>query len=154
MDSESYVTTTRIIIFVFMVLLAFFIPTFVIAFLLYYNIEKLFAWIYGKGLFTFSLTIGKSMEPALPSGLNITFLFYPIDVQVGDIVVYKKDELYIQHRVIGNTMDGYIVKGDNNPVFDGEIKEENIMYKVVTIGFKPIYIPISLKSIRKTLSRL
>ena len=66
---------------------------------------------------------GISMEPTFHTG-DIVFLEkkVPGEIQPGDIVVYKRYNGYIIHRVIGVANNGgtlcYIVKGDNNPFPD------------------------------------
>ncbi|MDD4833215.1 MAG: signal peptidase I [Lutispora sp.] len=76
-------------------------------------------------------------------------------VNIGDIVVFKVEEGglsskgWIVHRIIeGNEEIGYITKGDANDYTDqasggtGPIKREWIVSKVLTIGNKPLKIPL------------
>ncbi|MEM5785144.1 MAG: S26 family signal peptidase [Candidatus Aenigmatarchaeota archaeon] len=79
---------------------------------------------------------GKSMQPTLNEGYN-TILYFKhdnIEYNEGDIIIYhtsyiKENENYI-HRIVGkckNTKNEtmYIVKGDNNNVFE-LVKKESI----------------------------
>lgn len=58
------------------------------------------------------------------------------DVQVGDIVSYRKFGSLIVHRVIEKGVDEggvyFIVKGDNNSISDGKIRFEDIEW--ITVG--------------------
>lgn len=57
------------------------------------------------------------------------------DVKIGDIIVYysEKNEIFIVHQVIdGNALDGFVVKGTNNPVRDDElVTKDNFQSKVI-----------------------
>lgn len=76
-------------------------------------------------------------------------------VNIGDIVVFKVEEGslsskgWIVHRIMeGNEETGYITKGDANNYTDqasggtGPIKREWIVSRVLTIGEKPLKIPL------------
>lgn len=76
-------------------------------------------------------------------------------INIGDIVVFRTyvdtfpSEGWVVHRIIdGNDETGYITKGDANDCTDQEngrselIKREWITAKVVTIGGKPVKIPL------------
>jgi hypothetical protein len=58
------------------------------------------------------------------------------DINIGDIITFKKDNYLIVHRVIekGNDVQGvyFITKGDNNNVNDGKVRFSDIKY--LTIG--------------------
>lgn len=74
-----------------------------------------------------------SMDPFLDQGSNALQLVptSPDEIQVGDIVSYKRGDSRIIHRVvyIGEDEEGtyFILKGDNNPTSDpGRIRFEQI----------------------------
>lgn len=107
----------------------------------------------------FAVVEGKSMEPLLQTGdLVLVVKTSPNDIHVGDIVVYKRPggELVI-HRVLKIDKAGneylYFIKGDNNPLPDGDIPYSWILGKVVGINgnvFKvPVlgYLTLGLKSV-------
>ncbi|GAA0102373.1 hypothetical protein UT300012_30880 [Paraclostridium bifermentans] len=74
-----------------------------------------------------------SMEPKFyPGDMVITQHKDKVDIKVNDIVTYKDNEgVIITHRIIEETDEGYITKGDNNNVNDADIlKEENIIGEV------------------------
>lgn len=63
----------------------------------------------------------ESMEPNIHSGSTVIFKKSNYDkIQVGDIIVYKNtdENIYVIHRVLEITSDGFIMKGDNNPSID------------------------------------
>ncbi|EQK40486.1 signal peptidase I [[Clostridium] bifermentans ATCC 638] len=91
--------------------------------------DKLFKII---GFRTYTVLSG-SMEPKFyPGDMVITQHKDKSDIKVNDIVTYKDNEgVIITHRVIEETDEGYITKGDNNNVNDADIlKEENIIGEV------------------------
>ncbi len=111
------------------------------------------------GNIMFAVVEGKSMEPLLQTGdLVLVVKVPPNDIHVGDIVVYKRPggELVI-HRVLKIEKVGneymYFIKGDNNPLPDGDIPYSWILGKVAGIDgnvFKvPVlgYLTLGLKSI-------
>ncbi|MBN8048817.1 signal peptidase I [Paraclostridium bifermentans] len=74
-----------------------------------------------------------SMEPKFyPGDMVITQHKDKADIKVNDIVTYKDNEgVIITHRIIEETDQGYITKGDNNNVNDADIlKKENIIGEV------------------------
>lgn len=74
-----------------------------------------------------------SMEPEFyPGDMVITQHKGKADIKVNDIVTYRDNEgVIITHRIVEETDEGYITKGDNNNVNDAEVlKEENIIGEV------------------------
>lgn len=74
-----------------------------------------------------------SMEPEFyPGDLVITKHKNKADIQVGDIVTYRDNEgVTITHRIMEETPQGYITKGDNNNVEDADIlTKDNIIGEV------------------------
>lgn len=59
------------------------------------------------------------------------------DINIGDIITFKQDNLLIVHRVIekGNDKEGiyFIMKGDNNTLTDGKIRFKDIKYKTIGV---------------------
>ena len=89
---------------------------------------------------------GTSMLPTLEGGDLVVIQNVPVsDVHVGDIIVYNglcsTSGLSVVHRVIQNTSNGLITKGDNNPEPDqyedeiatGPITQQCLEGKVVFV---------------------
>lgn len=78
-----------------------------------------------------------SMDPAIPASTYVLFVETK-DVKVDDIVVYQSQEgetkgLYIIHRIISKTDDGFYARGDNNLAIDEElITNDMIIGKHIT----------------------
>ena len=71
-----------------------------------------------------------SMEPTFyPGDIVITKHKNKTDIQVNDIVTYRDNEgVIITHRIMEETPEGYITKGDHNNVEDADIiTEDNII---------------------------
>jgi signal peptidase I len=77
---------------------------------------------------------GYSMQPILtPKDL----LFFKknsfSNIQINDIIIVKKSDKYLVHRVIYKNSKYLVTKGDNNPYTDGEIKPHQIIGKLFKI---------------------
>ncbi|MCE4604173.1 MAG: signal peptidase I [Aeropyrum sp.] len=89
----------------------------------------------------FAVVEGSSMEPLLHSG-DLVILSSSGDYGPGDIVVYRKGDRYIIHRIIyeyrgSGGIECYVIKGDNNPIPDtgdpalcGSVRVEGIGYAI------------------------
>jgi signal peptidase len=70
-----------------------------------------------------------SMTPALSTGDGFVAVPSPIadEPQPGDVVVYRSEEIeaggLVTHRVVAETEDGFVTKGDANPVTDQQAGE-------------------------------
>lgn len=74
-----------------------------------------------------------SMEPEFyPGDIAITKHKNKTEIKVNEIVTYRdNDGVIITHRIIEETSEGYITKGDNNNVEDADIlTKENIIGEV------------------------
>ena len=80
-----------------------------------------------------------SMKPVLDENSNgIRVKVNDVDeIEVGDIISFKKDSISIVHRVVDKGVDGkgvyFVTKGDNNEFSDGKIRFEDIKYKTVGV---------------------
>lgn len=73
-----------------------------------------------------------SMAPEIMPG-DMIIIKEQKDYEVGDIITYKRDA-YITHRIIEETSDGRVLKGDNNPARDDQlVKDDAIEGKVVFV---------------------
>jgi len=91
---------------------------------------------------TYILAIGKgmSMYPTIRDGDYIIVDVTPERIELGDVIVYIHGNEFICHRVIAITKEGYILKGDNNPIPDPWIvKREQILGEVEWIIRDPLY---------------
>lgn len=91
--------------------------------------DKLFEIIGYRGY----TVLSGSMEPEFyPGDIVITKHKNKTDINLNDIVTFRnKDGVIITHRIIEETLQGYITKGDNNNVEDAEmITVNNIIGKV------------------------
>ena len=61
-----------------------------------------------------SVVCGSSMRPMLKAGRDVVCIF-PISKppRKYDVLLYKRGERYILHRIIGFYPEGYIIRGDN-----------------------------------------
>ena len=76
--------------------------------------------------------ISGSMEPELPVGSVCLVDCQNKEPEAGDIISYKEQDTIITHRVIEETDDGYITKGDSNSVADpGIVKPKQIFGTVI-----------------------
>ena len=93
-----------------------------------------------------------SMEPTIDAGDGFVAIpaFVTGDPSPGDIVVFDAEEIegggITTHRVIDETADGYITRGDNNPFTDqdgGEppVSDDQIVAHAAQIGDYTITIP-------------
>lgn len=91
--------------------------------------DKLFQLI---GYRTYTVLSG-SMEPKFyPGDIVVVKHKDKIDIKLNDIVTYKdSDGVVITHRIIEETPQGYITKGDNNNTEDADIlTKDNIIGEV------------------------
>jgi signal peptidase I len=100
-----------------------------------------------------SYTLTNSMEPVI----NIGDLFFLepyhtsidslVSLNVGDIIVFKSaNGNYLVHRIIGDTVNGFVTKGDNSPFSDQQgieslVQKESIVGKVLMFQGNPLLIP-------------
>jgi signal peptidase I len=86
---------------------------------------------------------GQSMLPILRPNDIVYFKKTPfLKIKVNDLIIFKKKNQLITHRVIYKTKKYLITKGDNNPNCDGKIYPKQILGKVYQIKrngqiFKP-----------------
>ncbi len=81
-----------------------------------------------------SITKSEFFNFLAPNGLSrgdILFVVKPENLKAGDILIYQGPQFTIVHRLVGETAEGYIIKGDNNRVPDAIVPKRAIMGKVV-----------------------
>lgn len=94
----------------------------------------------------------ESMSPTLEAGDGFVAIpsFVTGEPEIGDVVVFEAQEVQggglTTHRIVGETDEGYITKGDNNPFTDqdgGEpaVTEDKIVADVLQVGGKVVALP-------------
>ena len=83
-------------------------------------------------LFGYSFFIVKtgSMEPNINIG-ELIIVKEKEDYNIGKIVTYHDEGIFITHRIINKKDNIYFIKGDNNNVFDEKVLKENIIGEVI-----------------------
>lgn len=95
-----------------------------------------------------SYATSDSMAPAISEGDLYFVIKGSSDISTGEVITFysisRSD--YVTHRVVEQTEDGYITKGDANPSTDQEagnpvVREETVVGEVLTFGGGPLTIP-------------
>lgn len=72
---------------------------------------------------------GFSMHPIIPDGTPV--LVMPLAkarrLKVGDIVLARLFKALVLHRIVEEKAEGYVLKGDWNPAFDGVVPLTDIL---------------------------
>ncbi len=93
-----------------------------------------------------------SMAPTMDAGDGFVAVPSPLagDVEEGDVVVFQAEELHggglTTHRVVDETEEGYVTKGDANPFTDQDgdeppVREEQIVAHALQVGGTVVTIP-------------
>ena len=94
------------------------------------NIQnKEYVNIFGYSIFS---TATGSMSPTMEKG-DIVIVKIGEQVQEKDIITYKKDNVFITHRIVKIDGESIIAKGDNNNTQDEAITKEAVIGKVFSI---------------------
>lgn len=94
-----------------------------------------------------SYVYSDSMEPTID--VHDGYVLVPAgDIAEGDVITFWSDERdgYVTHRVVGETDDGYLTKGDNNPTTDQAAGYEpvtpaQVRGSVLSVDGSPLLIP-------------
>lgn len=86
--------------------------------------------------YTGGTIVSGSMEPAIKIG-DYVVVNVDKEYKVGDVVMFKRGNAYIAHRVLEIHDDYIITKGDNNETEDVEIPRNTVVGPVVNV-FKGI----------------
>lgn len=88
------------------------------------NIEEMLST---EGVYI-TTTVGVSMYPLLKNRRdNIVIRPVTKKLKKYDVPLYKRDDKYILHRIIGIQENGYIIRGDNCDKKEFDITDENII---------------------------
>lgn len=74
-----------------------------------------------------------SMEDGIHAG-DYIMIYKSNNYKVGDIVTYKKNNVFVTHRIVTKVGEKVVTKGDANNIEDEEITTKNIVGKVVLKG--------------------
>lgn len=83
------------------------------------------------GYSVFSTETG-SMSPTMEKG-DIVIIKIGDEIREKDIITYKKEDVFITHRIEQINGDSIIAKGDNNNTEDEPIKKDEVVGKAVFI---------------------
>jgi signal peptidase I len=71
---------------------------------------------------------GKSMLPNFHPGQFLYLRPEVRGIRPGDVIVYRLEDKYVVHRVIGLRVEGYLTRGDNNNFIDDAlVQPEQVM---------------------------
>ena len=98
---------------------------------------------------SYIMLIGNSMHPTIESG---TFIISRPEQQyfLGDIIAFvNEDDRNVVHRIVKQTDEGFITKGDNNPRIDPKVVPlENVvgraLFVIPYIGFTSMFLQTSV----------
>lgn len=102
------------------------------------EIEKLLS----KDDFVVCNVKGDSMRPFLKEDDKVVIVKKNRDIKMYDVVLYKRNNKYMLHRVIGINRDFLIIRGDNN-IYKEEVKNEDILGILAGYYNKNEYIEIN-----------
>jgi len=76
------------------------------------------------------------MSGSMEDGISVNDVVVAVKqptYNVGDIVSYNYENMLVTHRIVEETQNGYITKGDANNTKDDEIMKNSIVGKVVLV---------------------
>lgn len=87
--------------------------------------------------FGFALSVGGSMYPSHQGGDLLVLVSTKLrEPEVGDVVIYYRDGIYVSHRIKAIEGDIALLQGDNNLLLDTPIPIDEILY--ITVARIPI----------------
>jgi len=113
-----------------------------------------------------SFVTSGSMEPTIETGEGFVVIPEVLagDIERGDVIVFQAREIQggglTTHRVVGETDDGYITQGDNNPFTDQDSDEPPVTEdRIVGVAWQPggevvtvPYVGAAVRGSRETVS--
>lgn len=73
-------------------------------------------------------TQGDSMQPMLKEGRDTVIIVPPVfPLKKYDVPVYRRQDHYTMHRIVGATKKGYIICGDNRTHLERDITDNDII---------------------------
>lgn len=92
-------------------------------------LKKDFANIFG---YTFFEVVSGSMSPSIEKW-DLIVVKVGDDFEKGDVISYKRDGVFITHRIVEKGDNYYITKGDANNSDDNPVNKEDVAGKVVKV---------------------
>ncbi|MEM0202833.1 MAG: signal peptidase I [Archaeoglobaceae archaeon] len=88
-----------------------------------------------------------SMSPTLNKNDLVFINIFDRNFELGDVIVFNSNGEWVCHRIVKETAEGYITKGDKNIVtdqFSGKevVAKEKIVGKILSFNGKPLGIPL------------
>jgi len=100
---------------------------------LHKNIFEVLSISRGENIWRLRVT-SDSMLPSIKPGDYINFIKKTAEaISIGDILVIKRNDEFVTHRLIAIDNQGWITKGDRFPQSDARIKKEDILGCVVSL---------------------
>lgn len=91
--------------------------------------QKSYEEILSSGSTLVYTNVGKSMMPMLRQRRDLLTIERkpPGRLKKYDVPLYKRGDRYILHRIVEVTDTGYVIIGDNNVLFEYDVKDEQIL---------------------------
>ncbi len=92
------------------------------------------------------LGVGNSMRPLLRNGLDYAYIEHKSKHQLrkGDVILYKRDNKLILHRIVKIHESSYDLLGDGNVEIEKEIPEADVIGKAIGFERKDYYFPVKV----------
>lgn len=108
---------------------------------------------HGQVLFT---SVGGSMMPLLRENRDLIFIEripcdaegHPLRLRKYDVVLYKRGELHILHRILKVLPDGYVICGDNNWKREYDIDDSQIIGVMTAFVRNGVETPVTNRKYR------
>lgn len=95
------------------------------------------------------VVVSGSMEPNVPVGSICLVNCQDREPDVGDIIAYRAGDTIITHRVVEETDQGYVTKGDaNNAADPGVVKQKQIFGVCSLVIPKVGYVVMFLRTLK------
>jgi len=95
------------------------------------------------------VVVSGSMEPNVPVGSICLVNCQDREPDVGDVIAYKAGDSIITHRVIEETDEGYVTKGDANNAADPGIVKQKQIFGVCSLVIPKVgYAVMFLRSLK------
>lgn len=77
------------------------------------------------------VVVGGSMEPTIDRG-SLVYVQETNEYDPGDVITFTDNDRVITHRIVSETADGYVTRGDGNEVVDDwRVSEHQIIGEII-----------------------
>lgn len=95
------------------------------------------------------VVVSGSMEPNVPVGSICLVNCQDREPDVGDIIAYRAGDTIITHRVVEETDQGYVTKGDANNAADPGVVKQKQIFGVCSIVIPKVgYVVMFLRTLK------